>query len=156
MAQNGYVEFESVRRVGISDPVNFLKKRFSEKDVHFLSGCCLGAEALDMAESAVEEALSGSVGSWVDVGPLLPSALSQEDAKQVLQTILSRRPALSAMLLADTVAVSQSLVHKVQQTLEDLIPEKAKGDLDSGKYEALLSGGAGGASINVEEERVDR
>ncbi len=76
MAQNGYVEFESVRRIGISDPAGFLKRRFSDKkdQLHFLSGCCLGAEALDAVESAVEEAMS--LGSWIDVASLLPSALS--------------------------------------------------------------------------------
>ncbi len=33
VAQNGYVEYAAVARLGISDPTNFLKKRFGKEEV---------------------------------------------------------------------------------------------------------------------------
>ncbi len=85
LAQNGYVEYEAVGRLGISDPAGFLKKRFAgRKDIHFLSSCCLGSGCLNLVESSLEEAVAAS-GSWIDVVPLLPSVLSLEDSAQVLQ-----------------------------------------------------------------------
>ncbi len=151
MAQNGYVEYDAVSRLGISDPKTFLKKRFHDRKVHFLSACCIGEEMLDLAESSVEEAAASS--AWVDASPLLPSSLSDEDVKQILATVVGRK-SLPVEILAETVAVSNSLVDKVRVSLEELIPAKAKADLESRKFEAILSGGGGHADLT--EEKVDK
>ena len=73
------------------------------------------------------------------------------------QIILSRT-SVPADVFANSVAVSRGLIEKLEQTFQDLIPEKAKSDLASKKYEALLNSMAGGgsASISMEEEKVDK
>ncbi|KAI0226544.1 E3 UFM1-protein ligase 1 [Lamellibrachia satsuma] len=63
--QNGYFEYDSMRRLGISDPVSFIKKRFKNESLQYLSTCCLGTGVSDMIEAEVDEALASK--SWVDV-----------------------------------------------------------------------------------------
>lgn len=89
MAQNGYLDYDAVARLGISEPQAFIKRRFGEDKLHFLSTCCVGPQVFGAVESSVEEALS--VGSWLDVTPILPSILSPEDAHLILQKVLSQR-----------------------------------------------------------------
>ena len=54
-----------MRRLGISDPVSFIKKRFKTESLQYLSTCCLGTGVSDMIEAEVDEALASK--SWVDV-----------------------------------------------------------------------------------------
>ena len=50
-------------------------------------------------------------GGWCDVSHQLPSILSHEDATQLIQTTLRSRS--GAVLIGDSVVVSQSLLHKI-------------------------------------------
>jgi len=58
-------EYDAMRRLGISDPVSFIKKRFKTESLQYLSTCCLGTGVSDMIEAEVDEALASK--SWVDV-----------------------------------------------------------------------------------------
>ena len=41
-SSNGYLEYDSVSRLGISDAQVFLKKKFKDEGIVFLDSCCLG------------------------------------------------------------------------------------------------------------------
>ena len=131
LASNHYLEYAAVTRLGISDPLQYIKKRFSGSNLLFLSSCCLDKELVEQLENALEEALSS--GSWLEVlpvlvnvlspspiplgysrsyscsqvPPLLPSVLGPEDARQLVR---SRVDASGALMLADCCVVSRGLV----------------------------------------------
>ena len=58
-------EYDAMKRLGITDPKDFVKKRFKSEPIVFLSSCCAGHDIQEQVESSVDEALSE--GSWVDV-----------------------------------------------------------------------------------------
>uniref|UniRef100_A0A8C0GI35 E3 UFM1-protein ligase 1 n=1 Tax=Chelonoidis abingdonii TaxID=106734 RepID=A0A8C0GI35_CHEAB len=63
--QNGYLEFDSLSRLGIPDPVNYIKKRYKSTKLLFLKAACVGQEIVDQVEASVDEAISS--GTWVDI-----------------------------------------------------------------------------------------
>ena len=58
-------EYDSLSRLGIPDCKNYIKKRFKDDQLVYLSTCCCGRAIQDQIESSVDEALSS--GTWVDV-----------------------------------------------------------------------------------------
>ena len=47
LAQNGYLEFDALRRLGISDPESTVKRRVKDDDVVFLNSCCVAQSIVD-------------------------------------------------------------------------------------------------------------
>ena len=144
---NGYLEYDAVTRLGISDPKQYIKKRFPDSGLVFLSSCCISGSIVDQMEVAVEEALNS--GSWVDVLPLLPSVLGPEDARQLVQTTLANRSSSpssgGALLLADCCVLSRSLVSSIVGGQEAGMDARAQKDVESGAVaQSLVDQGADG------------
>lgn len=60
-----FVEFDALSRLGIPDPVNYIKKRYKSLQLLFLKSSCVGQEIVDQVEASVDEAISS--GTWVDI-----------------------------------------------------------------------------------------
>uniref|UniRef100_A0A8C1CT36 E3 UFM1-protein ligase 1 n=1 Tax=Cyprinus carpio carpio TaxID=630221 RepID=A0A8C1CT36_CYPCA len=65
LKQNGYLEFEALTRLGIPDPVSYIKKRFKSSKLLFLKSACVGKATVDQLEASVEEAINSA--TWVDL-----------------------------------------------------------------------------------------
>ncbi|XP_053396896.1 E3 UFM1-protein ligase 1-like isoform X2 [Mercenaria mercenaria] len=63
--QNGYLEYDALKRLGISDPKDFIKKRFKCEHMIYLGTCCMGRALQEQVEASMEEALAD--GTWVDI-----------------------------------------------------------------------------------------
>lgn len=137
---NGYLEFDAVSRLGISDPVGYIKKKFpSSKNLMFLDSCCVGPSIVEQLESALDEALS--TGGWCDVLPLLPTTLSPEDGTQLINHVLKNRDSPSsggALLLGDCTLVSPGLFQKIIESQESEMGEKATKDVESGAVAQIM------------------
>jgi hypothetical protein len=59
------LEYDAMKRLGISDPKDFIKKRFKSDNLIYLSTCCTGRAIQEQIEASVEEALAD--GTWVDI-----------------------------------------------------------------------------------------
>jgi len=152
-SSNGYLEYDAVSRLGISDPTQFIKKKYcAVPGLVYLSSCCVGPGIVEQLEVSIDEALSS--GGWCDVLPLLPSTLSTEDGAQLVQTALSARVAPStggAVMLGECTILSQALVHSIIALQEGEMGDKAARDVESGAVaQSLVDLGAG----DVEEEVV--
>ena len=55
-ASNGYLEYEAVSRVGISDPQTYIKKKYGQ-EVVYLGSCCVGQSLVEQIQAAVDDAL---------------------------------------------------------------------------------------------------
>ena len=105
-------------------------------------------------ETSLEDALA--TGSWVDIAPLVPSVLSKEDAKILLESALQKKNlGKNCHIFADTVLVTQPLLDTVQKSLVDLMDGRAAADMESKKYEKLFVG-KGAERLDLSEEVVDR
>lgn len=58
-------EFDALVRLGIPDPPSYIKKRFKSSKLLFLRAACVGQTLVDQVEASVEEAVSSS--TWTDI-----------------------------------------------------------------------------------------
>ncbi|XP_032999345.1 E3 UFM1-protein ligase 1 [Lacerta agilis] len=126
--QNGYLEFDALSRLGIPDPVNYIKKRYKSLQLLFLKSSCVGQEIVDQVEASVDEAISS--GTWVDIAPLLPSSFSVEDASMLLQQVMrsfSKQP--STLVFGDTNVVSEKFINSCADLFSDLMHQKAEKEM---------------------------
>ncbi|XP_041352630.1 E3 UFM1-protein ligase 1-like [Gigantopelta aegis] len=125
--QNGYLEYDSLSRLGIPDCKNYIKKRFKDEQLVYLSTCCCGKAIQDQIESSVDEALSS--GTWVDIMSVLPSIFSLKDANQLLTTYLKTRQ--GALLCCDSIVASESLIQDCSKPFVPLMTSRAEKDVKS-------------------------
>ena len=153
-ASNGYLEYEAVARLGISEPQSFVKKKFgTNAGVLYLGSCCVGQSIVEQMEAAVEEALTS--GGWCDVFHQLPSVLTSEDAAQMIQSSLKSKP--SAVLIGDSIVVSQSLLHKIVQAQEAEMEDRAVKDVESGAVaQMMVEQGAAEVKEEVKDKKEER
>ena len=133
--QNGYIEYDALIRIGISDPEGYIKRKF--QDLIYLSTCCIGQQILDQIEASIEETLA--TGSYVEVLPLLPSILSEQDANLLLQKILSsstkkRSSNVNGIILAETVVTCQAFLDRLVEPFKVNVTEKATKVVNNGEY----------------------
>ncbi|XP_077160006.1 E3 UFM1-protein ligase 1 isoform X2 [Paroedura picta] len=136
--QNGYLEFDALSRLGIPDPVNYIKKRYKSLQLLFLKTCCVGQEIMDQVEASVDEAISS--GTWVDIVPLLPSSLSVEDASMLLQQVMRsfiNQP--STLVFSDTVVVSERFIKNCAELFNDLMHQKAEKEMKNNNPVHLIT-----------------
>ena len=151
-ASNGYLEYEAVSRLGVSEPLTFIKKKFPASGLTFLGSCCVGPGLVEQLDSCVEESLLS--GGWCDISHLLPSSLSQEDGAQLVQTAL--RTKTGAVQLGEDIIVSQALLHKVVLEQETEMDAMAAKDVESGAVaQMMVTQGAGDLDLDVVKDKKE-
>ncbi|KAL5009741.1 hypothetical protein ScPMuIL_012046 [Solemya velum] len=136
---NGYLEYDAMNRLGITDPKGFIKKRYKSEKPIFLSTCCSGRAIQDQIEASVEEALS--TGAWTDIMPLVPTIFSTSDVNQLLTNCVSGNH--EAVVCCDTMVVSRKFISNCNKPFASLMADKA--EKDAKKNVSILStqGGKG-------------
>ena len=157
--QNGYVEYDALVRIGISDPESYVKRKF--QDLTYLSTCCIGQQILDQIEASIEETLA--TGSYVEVLPLLPSILSEKDANLLLQKILSstkkRSSSVNGIILAETVVTCQAFLDSLIDPFKAKVTEKATKVVNNGEYGKAIKETATNQDAKVDyslSEQIDK
>ncbi|KAM3861607.1 E3 UFM1-protein ligase 1 [Diretmus argenteus] len=125
LQQNGYLEFDSLARLGIPEPMSYIKIRFKSSKLLFLRAACVGQGLVDQVEASVEEAVNSA--TWVDIQPILPSCLSMEDVGILInQAMRSTNVQSSARLLGGTVVVSEKFISDCLSLFDDAMQHKAQ------------------------------
>lgn len=137
--QNGFLEYDALSRLGISDPKSYAKTMLQDTKVLFLSSACVGEQLLDQIEASIEEA--HLTGTWVDVITLLPSQLTTSDVQQVVSHVIQAHKAVrdSMQIIADSIVASNALVESCVRTFEPLMTAKGEKDLLSGVAKAIFT-----------------
>lgn len=90
LRQNGYLEYEFVRGLGIEDPGSFINTRYGATgDLLRLGGVCVGPALVQQIHTAIEEALA--THSFVDIAMIVPSCLSEEERERLVEHVLQQR-----------------------------------------------------------------
>ncbi|XP_073672653.1 E3 UFM1-protein ligase 1 [Garra rufa] len=124
LKQNGYLEFEALTRLGIPDPVSYIKKRFKSSKLLFLKSVCVGKAIVDQLEASVEEAISSA--TWVDLQPMIPSSLSETDEGILLNEVLRAMNVQSSARLLSTSVVSEKFITGCIALFDDIMQQKAQ------------------------------
>nr|CAD7459321.1 unnamed protein product [Timema tahoe] len=131
--QNGYLEYDALSRLGISDPKTFVSKHFPGEKLLLLSTCAVGKQLFEQVEASVEEAVT--TGSWIDVMPILPSVFEPEDAEEIVTSVLKTKPAaVTVHVFCSTVVVTDSYLNALITPLESVVQAKAQQSVSSGAY----------------------
>lgn len=130
--QNNYIEYQQLVKVGVTDGKQYIKKRYSaRKDIIYLSSCCVSDIVVDQIEAAVEEACS--TDSWVDVKPLVPTPLSNDDISHILQKCL-KGTSKSGEVYLDTIFASKKFLCKCRSIFDPIMKDKAVNDMKNSPY----------------------
>ncbi|KAK1135631.1 hypothetical protein K0M31_000219 [Melipona bicolor] len=129
--QNGYLEYDALTRLGISDPPNFIKRHFPNENIAFLHSVAVGASIRDQIDSNIEEAIV--TGSFVDISPLLPSVFSDKDMEMLLK-IAEKKVNNNTHVFANTIVISDAFLQSLNKSFEAIAEAKAKEAVASGQW----------------------
>ncbi|KAA0708866.1 E3 UFM1-protein ligase 1 [Triplophysa tibetana] len=124
LKQNGYLEFVALTRLGISDPVGYIKKNFKSNGLLFLKSACVGKTIVDQIEASVEEAINSA--TWVDIQPMLPSSLLEEDVVILLNEVLRTMNMQSSARILSTFVISEKFISGCLALFDDIMQQKAQ------------------------------
>ncbi|KAG9493270.1 hypothetical protein GDO78_001265, partial [Eleutherodactylus coqui] len=123
-----FSEYDSLSRLGIPDPIGYIKKRYKSVSIIYLKSVCVGQSIVDQVEASVEEAVSS--GSWLDIEPLLPSCFSLEDVSILLQQVMrTLNKNSSACVFGDNIVVSEKFINECANIFNDLMQHKAEKEM---------------------------
>ncbi|KAF4528259.1 hypothetical protein B566_EDAN014149, partial [Ephemera danica] len=130
--QNGYLEYDAVARLGITDATGFIKRHFASEKLLFLASCAVGPSLVDQVEASIEEAVA--TNTWLDLMPLLPSVLSEEDANQIVESVLTKnKQASQVRIMRGCMLVPGQLISGLGTVLQPLVQKRAQEAVSSGK-----------------------
>lgn len=155
--QNGYLEYDAVARLGVSDPKTFIKRQLAGETLTFLDRCCVGNRIIDHIESALDECIAS--GSYLDASTVLPSIMGEEDVEQLLAKVLTSSKQKLTLLFGSTILTTQYIDSLLKPCFE-VAAENAKASVDSGRYQQYFAekqlGPNRGAEADVAETKADR
>lgn len=139
-SQNGYVGYETLKKLGVASPKQYLHQKYTEGIA--LETAFVHPSLVDQIEAVSEEAVTGS--SWCDIMAHVPSLLTVTDVVLLIghcKGVHEAEKEGSVLILAETCIVSQSLVRSIFERFDKLARAKAKQILLTKKTVPLPSKG---------------
>ncbi|EEZ97941.1 E3 UFM1-protein ligase 1 homolog [Tribolium castaneum] len=130
--QNDYLEYDALARLGISDYKSFIKKQLSSEDLVFLNSCAASKRVLERAEADIDECISSK--SYLDLQSNLPSVFNDKDIRLILDTVLTKQKQQQTIVIENFI-LSKAFIENLSKNFDELVKEKAKAVVESGKYQ---------------------
>nr|XP_034176081.1 E3 UFM1-protein ligase 1 homolog [Osmia lignaria] len=130
--QNGYLEYDALTRLGISDPPNFVKRHFPNENIIFLDSVAVGTNIMDQVDANIEEAVAS--GSFIDISPLLPSVFTDKDMEMLLKIAEKKMNSNNTRVFAKTVVASDAFLQSLSKSFETIAETKAREAVASGQW----------------------
>ncbi|XP_035737349.1 E3 UFM1-protein ligase 1 homolog [Vespa mandarinia] len=131
--QNGYLEYDALARLGISDPKHTIKKYFPNDDIIFLDSVAVNNIIVDQLKTIANDTIN--TRSFTDVRDYLPSMLTDQDIQIFLNKVLENCP---VKVFMETVLVSDDFLQSLLQSLYKIAENKAQIVVTSGKWLQLI------------------
>lgn len=147
--QNTYLEYDAVNRLGVSDAKGYIKRTIGNESITFLSKCCVGQRILDQIESSLDECIS--TGSYLEVGSILPSIMSEEDIEGVIAAVLTPTKQKQTLLFGTTILTTQ-FIDGLLKPCHEIIEKNAKQSVETGKYQQYIAEKSMNSNRNVDLE----
>ncbi|PPD88494.1 hypothetical protein GOBAR_AA38740 [Gossypium barbadense] len=116
-SQNSFISYDTLHKLGISQPIQYLQPRFPEGIP--LVTAFVHPSMIEMLDAAIEDAIER--GSWLDSLSLLPTSFGAQDASKILSLSSSVQSALKAkkaLIVGDSYLFSSSFVKDVYDRVE--------------------------------------
>lgn len=145
-------------RLGISDYKNYIKRQFANEQMITLNSCIASKRILDQVEADIDECISSK--SYVDLQSNLPSVFNKDDIKIILENLTSQKQ--KQLLIFDCFILSSAFVEKLSTPCEDIINNKAKAIVESGRYQQyqidlqMANTKTSNVDTSFEEVKVDK
>lgn len=149
LTHNLYLEFEVLKRLGIPDPVNYIKKHFKDKKLLFLKSACVESAILDQLEASVEEAVSSE--TWVDLQSMLPSCLSDDDSATLINHVVRLANVQSKARVLGAAIVSEKFINSCVALFDDLMQQKAQKEVKTEPVLLLMEEDVKLTSVTMEK-----
>lgn len=135
---NGYLEYDALLRIGITEP-RALKKRSGFEDLILLKTCCVGNSLFMQVEGGIEDCLASK--SWTNLADILPSILDEDDIKMLIEEYRSRNDEKTNnfTVLNNTLFISNDFISECLESLVDAMHTKAEQELKDGLLFKLFS-----------------
>ncbi|XP_031634719.1 E3 UFM1-protein ligase 1 homolog [Contarinia nasturtii] len=153
--QNSYLEYDAVNRLGVSDAKGFIKRTVGDESITFLSKCCVDQRILDQIESSLDECIS--TGSYLEVGTILPSIMTEEDIEGIIAAVLTPTKQKQTLLFGTTILTTQ-FIDGLLKPCHEIIEKNAKQSVDTGKYQQYIAEKMTNRNVDIEisDRKSDR
>lgn len=149
---NRYLDYSTLIKFGISNPQNFLQKKFGDQ-LCYLESCAVDQMLSIQIENSVEDCIQNQ--SFVDLVDILPSVLSITDMDLLIKKTLeqSKNVLESTIVLCDTVVVSKQFIEKTVSYFDGLMHDKAQEALKNGILLAYFAKKNQSKVVTISEEK---
>lgn len=131
--QNGYLKFNALSRLGISDHAAFIKRNFGNVNLMTLDSCAVGPVIFDQVDAAIDDVIS--TGTFIDLMSILPSTFEEKDAEIILNTVIKKKSfSKNLHIFNSTVVVADLYLQNLLKSFTSIIETKAKECVSSGEY----------------------
>ncbi|XP_051134469.1 E3 UFM1-protein ligase 1 homolog [Andrographis paniculata] len=116
-SQNSYISYETLHKLGIPQPSQFLQSRYPEGKP--LANVFVHGSLIEMLDASIEDAIER--GSWIDSLTILPPSFTSQDAFKILSLCSSVQKALKshrAHLLGESYIFSDIIVKNLFDSIE--------------------------------------
>jgi len=123
--QNKYISYQMLEKLDYNQPKVFLEGRFPGG--LGLRNHYVDSSLLSQVNGVVDEAISSEY--WSDLQPVIPSAFSEKEVMQILEScssVIFHGKNTNGMLLADYYLVSKAFIDKCIQIVEEVIKDRAE------------------------------
>ncbi|XP_075146605.1 UFM1 specific ligase 1 [Haematobia irritans] len=139
--QNGFLEYDAVNKLGITNAKQYITKQFPDEELLFLKRCAVSSK---LVELTVLPALSAAK-QFIDLSSLLPSNMSSSDREELFEAIMAQHSSvLSNFVLigansGSSVVFTPKYLEELTQPCRELACTKAKISVDSGSYQQHIA-----------------
>ncbi|XP_050211386.1 E3 UFM1-protein ligase 1 homolog [Mercurialis annua] len=116
-SQNSFISYDTLNKLGISQPIQFLQSRYPEGIP--LVTAFAHPSLIEMLDASVEDAVER--GSWIDSLSVLPTSLGPQDAYKILSLCPSVKSILKGnkgLILGDSYIFSTGFVKSIYDQME--------------------------------------
>lgn len=138
--QNGFLEYDAINKLGISNAKQFISKQFPDEDLLYLKRCAVSSKLIELT---VMPALTAAK-QFIDLSSLLPSNMTSSDREELFDVIMAQNAATMSnfVLIGSTgssVVFTPQYLEELIQPCRDLACAKAKTAVDNGSYQQYIA-----------------
>ncbi|XP_013113083.2 E3 UFM1-protein ligase 1 homolog [Stomoxys calcitrans] len=139
--QNGFLEYDAIQKLGITNAKQFINKQFPDEELMYLKRCAVSSKLIELT---VLPALSAAK-QFIDLSSLLPSNMSSSDREELFEAIMSQHSSVLANFVligsnsGSSVVFTPQYLEELTQPCRELACAKAKSSVDSGSYQQYIA-----------------
>lgn len=141
-------------RLGITNPVKFIEKKFSNTKLFVLDSCAVGSLIFEQVEAVIEDTISSA--SFVNILPILPTMVDENDAELILNKILKKKSNQNLHIFNSSVVITDQYLRNLLKIFDKKLEEKAQKYVLSGEYFKFISSqDKGSHKTFIDEEKAE-